>query len=68
MGLGKKTILGIAMKDVRDAGFSLKRRGKCGLGSISPPPFQTLFITEEGGRRSTIDVPKNNKPEQDSDE
>ena len=35
MGLGKKTILGIAMKDVRDAGFSLKRRGKCRLGSIS---------------------------------
>ena len=41
-------ILGIAMKEVRDEGFSLKRRGQ----DLPPAsPFQTLFIAKEGDRQ-----------------
>ena len=39
--LGKKTIFGIAMTEVQDAGFSWNRGGKAGSGSGFP--FQILI-------------------------
>ena len=57
------------MKEVRDAG--LKRWGKCGSGSIPPPPLlPSAFpdLIHSLGRRSTIEVTKNNKPEHESNE
>ena len=42
--LGKKTVFGIEMTEVRDAGLSLKRRGKCGI--MIRLPRQTPFCIQ----------------------
>ena len=42
-GLGKKTMLGISLTEVRDAGFSWKSSRNARLGS-PPPPFSDLSV------------------------
>ena len=46
--LGMKTVFGIEMTEVRDAGLSLKRRGKCGI--MNRLPRQTPFCIQLCGQ------------------
>ena len=46
--LGKKMVFGVEMTEVRDAGLSLKRRGKCGHDPPSPPD-PILYTTVRSG-------------------